>query len=116
MKIERKNRNAPTVMIVGDSIALGISSIIKQCNLFGEEELAWINSIAKGDKEKNKDADWAYDSVYISDWIHTNHMMSDIIPDVSKARGKLDVVLLNFAVLHNLQLGNHTINPMNVFM
>ena len=61
-------------------------------------------------KPSNEDylANRKYDPIYISDWIHTSHMMNDVVQNIPAMVNNLDVVIMNFAILHNLCLCDHT--------
>lgn len=73
----------PTLLFIGDSIILSHYSLSLLCT--------------------NTSDIPPYDSVHIGDWKHLNHMINDVIPDIGNMKGHLDIVILNFAVLHNLQ-------------
>ena len=73
----------PTLLFIGDSIMLGHYS----------------QSLLCGD---NNDFP-IYDSVYITDWKHVDNMINNVVPEIDKIKGYLDVVFINFALLHNLQ-------------
>ena len=79
----------PTLLFIGDSIMLSHYSLSNWCSNSTDLQL--------------------YDTIYISDWMHLDHMIKNVIPDVDSMKGLLDVVVLNFAVLHNLQKSmNHS--------
>ena len=108
----------PSFLVVGDSITLGLYSACKFCNGFKDNwpTQTLFQQWKSGEAiEPPPQVPWSYDMVYVSDWNYMEHMMEDVIPDQGSMKGHLDVVMLNFADLHQLHMGNHSLNMMNVY-